>query len=458
MSHEECQICANPKIGRNCCSNCNFHMCRPCTKRCVEMSRSEEPQCPNCQIVWSKDEQYKLLTKRFVNTVVRKRQRDGVITREMARMEHTVPFARREFHQREFRRLNAVFQSMLTEVQSGSPTPLDVATLQQIQTQLQQVTQSIRDAKRSTLTSRSLPCAHDNCHGRTDPTTGHCWTCRRVTCRHCTMAVEDISTHVCDPEVVLSVNNIASECRPCANCSAMTARVEGCPVMWCANCHTFWHWETREIMPSRGGRNAPHNPDHRAWLAAAQAGLPAPRELGDVPCGGVPTYEDMHGALSQLIWRLPQINDNTLNIARWLIEIRNLVEHTHLRVRPQYPLVQDENMLSHDLRVALLLGDIVRPTFERRAEQRVRKVQYQQAIGPIVEMFTFCGIDILIRVVRACHDEYQLASCYFELDTLRNIVNHELEVVQREHGRKTPFLDRDWRWVLPYSRKILRRE
>ena len=459
MSFAECQICAGEGNGRNRCSNCGLIICRPCAKQCVQTSWSEEPQCPNCQLVWSKEEQYKLLTKSFVETVVRKRQRDGMLAREMARIPHAVPFARRESYQREFRKLSRTYQSISSEIEASEvhteAFSQRVTEIQQLHTRLQQLTHLINEAKFSTTTDPFLRCAHPNCNGTVDTSTGECLACQRVTCKHCTMAVDGITTHICDPGTILSIKSIISDCRPCANCSAMTARVEGCPVMWCANCHTFWHWETREIMPSRG-QTAPHNPDHRAWLATAQAGISAPRELGDVPCGGVPAYDNIYTALENLLCRCaPLVSNDTLDFARFILKIRDAVEDTHRRVRPRYPLVQDENMLSHDLRVSFLLGDIGQSVFESRVEQRVRKAQYQQTVGPIIEMFTFCGIDILIRVARDCHDESQLARCYLELESLRILLNTELAVVQCDHKRKTPFLRHDWKWVLPYSRKTV---
>ena len=54
--------------------------------------------------------------------------------------------------------------------------------------------------------------------------------------------------------------------------------------MWCVHCHTFWNWDTGQIIETR--RGTPHNPDHRQWMADDDRWRY--REIDDIPCGGLP--------------------------------------------------------------------------------------------------------------------------------------------------------------------------
>ena len=416
----------------------------------------QSPRCPSCGDEWSKSEQTKILTAKFVGTVLRKRRREADVARELSRLNSTQPEAQRELLRRKQVSLTEQLTRSLSRLAQDSSEERMVEA-QQLRMELVRVGHALQSLiathRQHPSHAQSCPCAHGNCHGYADASTGRCTACQRHTCIRCATALslDEVDHHVCKPDTLLSVQAISENCRPCASCSAMTQKVEGCPVMWCAHCHSFWHWDTREVIHSRG--SAPHNPDHRAWLAENRS-VPPPRELGDVPCGGVPAHHEVNRAVADLVFDADHFSlDDLIHVGCMLLRARSTIEQCHHRVRPMYPVLYDDSTVAKDLRIQLLLGDVRRPEFEKRLEQRMAKVRLHQKVGPVLETATFAGIDILLRLVNDTHTSTEMIGLYMEMDSLRSMINEELAKVQDNAGRKVPRIGEDWAWVLPYARK-----
>ena len=109
--------------------------------------------------------------------------------------------------------------------------------------------------------------------------------------------------------------------------------------MWCVKCHTFWHWDSMTIIEARG--QIPHNPDHREWLQRTGG---VAREIGDIPCGGLPTGDELHTAL---------IRDfaATHVLSPFAEHLLNAADAVHLaqRMRAQYPVTWNEAQLTESL-------------------------------------------------------------------------------------------------------------
>lgn len=98
------------------------------------------------------------------------------------------------------------------------------------------------------------PCVTDGCRGflkRTQLGTGGrhptltCGVCDATTCSECLSLVLGPS-HVCDPQMLASVQSISKDTRPCPKCGARIFRVSGCSQMFCTapGCHTAFDWVT----------------------------------------------------------------------------------------------------------------------------------------------------------------------------------------------------------------------
>ena len=283
-------------------------------------------------------------------------------------------------------------------------------------------------------------CAAAPCCGYVmDASTGQCNACARQTCVACG-EVKDTG-HRCRTEAIESLRAIQRDCRPCARCAAPSFRTEGCPVMWCVSCHTFWNWDTRRIIDARS--HAPHNPDHRAWLASGRVN---PREVDDVPCGGLPDGEQLHMALLREFATTQVVS----LIAGTLIGAADAV-HRAQRLRHHYPQTADHTQQNETLRVAFLIGDIDRAKFACALERQQRTSLFKRDVGETLATFVLASADVFQRL---CAPDSTLActDAYFMMDELRCFTNTALHALSREHGRRVPALDATWTWRLPGRR------
>lgn len=83
--------------------------------------------------------------------------------------------------------------------------------------------------------------------------------------------------HICDPNEVASLKEVAKSAKPCPNCGAPTTRVSGCPQMWCTYCRTGYRYDTLRI-----NRGPVSNPERDDFM---RSGGWTPRSgVGGMPC------------------------------------------------------------------------------------------------------------------------------------------------------------------------------
>lgn len=433
-----CDICAEEKVGKFSCSQCNFRACRPCMQRYAMDSVSDEPSCARCGVQWNSDEQIAHLTARFIDGPLRNKRRRSMVNAELARMESAMPAARKEWYSRQLRTLiERAEQLTVLWTNDPSGTSIDVvmnayATVNKLQAQL-------RDEQQPRA---ALRCASRECHGFLEGNTGICFSCGLSTCVQCGELAP--SGHVCNGDTLRTVRAISEQCRPCAGCLAMTVRVEGCPVMWCAHCHSFWNWDTGELINSNR-QGVPHNPDHVHWQRGVRNGTA--RETGDIPCGGIPELQVVYDFLNATI---TADMHREVHLAQGMLLARNAVIHSHVLLRPVYPLTFNRETLCRDIRIAYILNDIPLHMFERNVEHRTRRMHFKKAVGAIVETFTLAGAESLSKLVAR---DMTLAECMDELGALRTLANGALEAVAGRYHRKVPLLRGDWKWNIPNRRQ-----
>lgn len=119
-----------------------------------------------------------------------------------------------------------------------------------------------------------------------------CGLCNVKVCKDCHMCMDDVDgiEHVCKQENIESVKTIAIETKPCPTCYVPVYKTEGCDQMFCVQCHTAFSWNTGMIE-----RGRIHNPHYYEWLRQKRKQMP--REVGDVPCGGLPDWISIQFAI-----------------------------------------------------------------------------------------------------------------------------------------------------------------
>ena len=208
--------------------------------------------------------------------------------------------------------------------------------------------------------------------------------------------------------------------------------------MWCAVCHTFWHWETRRIL-DRGA--PPHNPEHRAWQANGG------REVDDLPCGGIPDIGELHDAFMRTILR------NEPSLAPSIIEVIQSISASQALRRTRYRKTWDDLTTNEAIRIDFINGKLDETQFAMRLERQERTCHFERDVHDVIETYVMCALDILQRFVSR-DDPTMETFAYVELIELCGVTCDAMRRVGSIHGRKTPTLDvKTWKWTLPGTTK-----
>ncbi len=434
----DCDVCCVVSKRVHKCSKCNFVVCRVCARRVVseygDTSRGKHRTCLRCDKMLTYDDRKTLLGKTYVQNDFRRIQRERAFTRQTHLFAVTYPIAQAERHRRSLR---AKLVQTTLSIREGR-----YDLVGERRRLLRELRAFYRASKMSITTG---PCSYDACLGRVTQC-GMCLLCHRTTCTQC--ARPCTAGHTCDPINVATVALVRRECRPCARCMAPSTRTEGCSVMWCVACHTFWNWDTGRIIEGSGP--IPHNPDHRQWLQDQLDG--AVREVDDIPCGGLPTPDELHVAFLRVF---ATCNCVASSIVDPILSAEGSVDYAQ-RLRTSFPQTWDEAQLTQKFRVSYLIGDIDTDTFSRAVERVLRLAEYRKDVGAALTVFVLSAADILQKF--CFHEESDCPTACLQvmwsLHALRDILNDALSRVAKDHDRRVPVLQKNWVWTVPIRSRL----
>jgi hypothetical protein len=103
-----------------------------------------------------------------------------------------------------------------------------------------------------------------------------CGTRVCIKCRYI-LTNETISTHVCNPDEVKSIEEIMNISKPCPQCYVPITKPGGCYEMFCTNCNTSFDWGTLKKIAGN------HNEYLMAWLRNRNNGAPMPAHDCEAP-------------------------------------------------------------------------------------------------------------------------------------------------------------------------------
>ncbi len=290
-----------------------------------------------------------------------------------------------------------------------------------------------------------MKCPDDGCRGFLS-TAYKCGLCEKWTCPDCMVVIglEKDGAHTCDPNTVESAKAIKSETRPCPKCGTRIFKIDGCDQMWCVmeGCGTAFSWNTGEIVTGRV-----HNPHYYEWLRRNGGGA-APREAGDIPCGGIPGWHDM-----RRLWNNRQLGSerhNTITETH-----RNLVELQDMRLAG-FPL-RAPLRSNKDVNVKYLLKEIDETEWQRQLELTEAAWRRKAEVGQILQMAVAAAGDILRQIAlrsQEADEAVQVATATWicetalpDLEALREFVNASLKALAiREHIAVPQFSDY-WKWI-----------
>lgn len=212
---------------------------------------------------------------------------------------------------------------------------------------------------------------------------------------------------------------------------ADTTVLRNCDQMWCIDCHTAFSWTTGQIV-----NGVIHNPHYYEFLRKQGNGT-APRNAGDVPCGGVPYYHHLQTAIGRKI---------SYESQRRVMAIHRVTQE-----------IQDYRMANYqghfnvndngDLGVMYLMREIDKEPMKAVLAQREAKRNKQLAIRAVLEMFVNTSTMMLNNMVsHPPVDDASFAPTLVEYDNLRKYVNDSLLQISRMKSCSVPQLGDAFEW------------
>jgi len=264
-----------------------------------------------------------------------------------------------------------------------------------------------------------------------------CGLCEVWVCPDCheIKGTERDVAHTCDPGNLETARLLEKDSKSCPSCASMIFKIHGCDQMFCTQCNTAFSWNTGRIEKSRI-----HNPHYFDYLRQRAGGEGIRREIGDIPCGGMPFPEQISGRLN-----LRTYNDVTrttlFSAARGVVHIENV---TLFRYRVNQ--VND----NEDMRVKFMIGDFDDDEFKRQLQMREMQTERKNAIAAVLNTYVVVASEIFRKLVgdRPSYidtDDLFFRDCLSEIEEIRLFTNQAMDRTSKLYKRcSVPVIQPDY--------------
>ena len=198
-----------------------------------------------------------------------------------------------------------------------------------------------------------------------------------------------------------------------------------CDQMYCTQCNTAFSWNTGRIEKSRI-----HNPHYFEYLRQRAGTENIRREIGDIPCGGMPYATDIERRLNLRNYH-DAVRTVLYTAARGVVHIENVTMHRY-RVNQ----VGD----NEDLRIKFMIGDFDEDEFKRQLQTRELQTERKNAIAAVLNTYVVVASEIFRKLVGtptqgAVLDMTFFQTCLTELEEIRAFTNQAMERTSKLYKR-----------------------
>ncbi len=457
---DECVICCSPNKKPITCRICNFCACYNCFSKFM-IDCTSTPKCMKCDKPWTRKHLVDSFGQYFVSNRYKKKREEVLFELEKAMMPDTQPLAAKAKRVEEINKTIRARETMIDTIRGliyelAHDGAVDEETFQKYLRTRKELIMSIHDHQEEitnlVLTKRRIvntsvknekkpnsfviKCPSEECRGYVNMTkNAECELCHLKLCKECHEALdkstdldkagaldkgapldraEALGHHTCNPDTVNSVKMIYKDSKNCPSCKSVIYKIDGCDQMFCTQCHTAFSWRTGDISMGRI-----HNPHYYEYLR--QTG--AERELGDIPCGGLPRITR-------------QIAED-----RFLSKVHRAASHFEFYEIPR--LQNDLNYVNGNvnLRIMYLNGHIDDSGFKREIYRREKALEKKREILTVLNTFVIVVADLFRTGVKEG----------VQFESIRKFTCENLEDVSRVYKCTVPYIrNSDWDTSITY--------
>jgi hypothetical protein len=197
--------------------------------------------------------------------------------------------------------------------------------------------------------------------------------------------------------------------------------LRNCDQMFCTCCHVAFSWKTGKIE-----KGVIHNPHFYSWQREQNGGV-APRNVGDVRCGGIPRMT-WTGRTSLLKMKFGDW-ENCHRLANHINDPRNMDAYN-----------DDINVNTHtELRIRYLLGILDETGWKKSLKASLKKREKNHAVRQVLTMVSTILTDLWIRF--DSDPSYNIKN---DANQLRDYANDHFQRIEKTFGNITPWIAINW--------------
>lgn len=441
-----------------CCENFNKSTCKPvicgfgdcgfeCCKSCVRtylMGTTADPHCMNCKKTWDDEFLIKNINKSFYEKDYKNHRKELLMERELSKLPETMIVAEREKKIIGEREKEAVIYAKIRELNK------QLKILQEERSSINDNIRNIKygnDGKTDDRKKFVMSCRNDNCRGYLS-TQYKCNLCEMHTCPDCLELIgpDKNVEHTCNPDNVSSAEMIKKETKGCPSCGVRIFKISGCSQMWCTECKVAFDYHSGKI-----DSGIVHNPHYYAHMAEINQGN-APRNPGDVLCGGLISLRQLQYAINSVI-KLTKSNTDLIERLRVIHQVTSHITYLEL---PQSRTNVRNLVDTENIRVDYIIGKIDKKDVGAKIYQIDKKRKIENSLLHLYELLSVVGIENfnILFDIAINKDDKSLKTprdfCNFVkqkitlLNNLRIYCNDEFSKISLTYNRKTLFIDDNW--------------
>jgi hypothetical protein len=405
------------------CPSCREGCCQICFRKHLLSSSSTDPECVSCNHKLTLEFVSESTPKVFHNSEYRKKRANDLLSRERsllpATQELVIEHIKKEKRNEKINKLRdeaAMLKNKIKEINKNIERLLEENQLSEYN-------------KKKERKKFIMGCSVPDCRGFLSQN-WKCGICNTYICSTCRVPKED--NHVCNDNDIATAKMLSEETKPCPSCAVPIFKIMGCDQMWCTNCNTPFCWKTGRLVTG-----VIHNPHFYEWQRENNGGV-APRRNGELRynCGGLPSPYRLAVTI-----RNRNNHKNRFFSSGWE-DCHRSVGHVTDLVLPRYPAQLDIEDHS-DLRIKFLLKEISEKEWISHLQRRQKKVEKNQEIHNVLNMYVVTLTDIFQRFMETHFDILK------EINAVRDYVNNQLRKISKRYNNSVPFIQKsnglnDW--------------
>ena len=449
---DNCNVCCEKfnKIKKKViCNYCSFECCKHCIQ--TYLLNEVEENCMNCRKALSIDFLYNNLNKTYINNVYRHHKKDLLFEIEKSKIPDTVQLVERRNN------LNLIKEKM-------NKTTLKIKELKKQLRLLRIEKYGIFNNGEHNKEKKEFrfPCPGNDCKGFMN-SKWKCGICLKRACSKCREIYkedETIENHICNEDLVKTVELMKKENKLCPKCTIPIYKISGCDQMWCTQCQIAFSWKTGKIV------NGPiHNPHYyQAQQLFNNGNGNNVRNIGDIVCGGLITNWEYHRFIRNINLLKKEFNkeipnnlkenNRSINIINEILEkihratTHNLHTLDYLRDSVRTLLNNDE------LRIKYMCNELIEEKFKLSLITKHKRQQKTKQLLDIFEMY----ITIITETVNSLYTDLNDKSIKIKIIQNKNIIedyykriikisnytNKEFYKIGKNYNQSTYKILNDW--------------